>query len=89
MTRLPGERTAIESKQATARLPHREYNINCNLSKPAQAFYHNSVPALHVYSQISHAKQKPCAYLKMEFIMPYNFSGGHRPIRNKTPKYQE
>ena len=38
MTRFPGERTAIESKQATARLPHREYNINCNLSNLRKHF---------------------------------------------------
>ena len=31
MTRSPGERTAIENKQATPRLPHCEYNIDCNL----------------------------------------------------------
>ena len=88
MTGFPGEKRAIHNKQATARLPHPNYNIDC-IVKPAQALYNDSVSVLHVFSQISRAKQKFRALLKMDSIILYNFSGGHSTIRNKTPKYQE
>ena len=38
MTRSPGEKTAIQNKQAIARLPHSEYNIDCNLSNLRKHF---------------------------------------------------
>ena len=89
MTKFPREKTVIQNKQATTRLPQCEYNIDFNIVKPAQSLYNDSAPALHVYSQISRVKQESCAYLNMDSIILYNFSGGHSPIRNKTPKYQE
>ena len=89
MTRFPGEKTAIQNKQATARLPHREYNIYCKWSNLSKHFIMIVFPLLHVYSQISRAKQKFRAFLKMDSIILDNFSDGHIPIRNETPKYQE
>ena len=38
MTRFPGEKTAIQNKQATARLPLNEYNIDCQLSNLGEHF---------------------------------------------------
>ena len=89
MTRFPVEKTAIQNKQANARLPHHEYNIDCKLSNRRKEFIMTVFPLLHVYLQISHAKQKFRAFLKMDSIILNNFSGGHSPIRNKTPNYQE
>ena len=83
MTRSPGERTVIENKQATAQLPHCELNIDCNLSNLPKHF----ITTVSPLCMCTH--RSPCAYLKMDFIIPYNFSGGHSPIGNKTPKYQE
>ena len=38
MTISPGEKTAIQNKQATARLHHHEYNIDCQLSNQRKHF---------------------------------------------------
>ena len=83
MTRFPGEKMAIQNKQATTRLPHHEYNIDCKLSNLRKHFIITVFPLLHVYSRISCAKQKFHAFLKMDYIILYNFSGGHSPIRDK------
>ena len=91
MTRSPGEKTAIKNKQATALLPHREYTIDCNFFfKPTQALYNDGVPALHVYSQISRAKQTSCAYQKMDSIILNTILVVDTALSEiKLPKYQK
>ena len=81
--------TAIQNKQATAWLPLHEYNIDCQLSNLLKHFIMTEFPLLHVYSHISRAEAEIRAFLKMDSIILYNFSGGYSPIKNKTPKYQE
>ena len=73
MTRFPGEKTAIQNKQATARLPHHEYNIDCKLSNLLKHFIMTVFPLLHVYSPILRSEQEFCTFLKLDSIILCNF----------------
>ena len=65
--------TAIKNKQATAWLPHHEYNIDCTLSNLLKHFIMIEFPLLHVYLQISRAEAEILCISKDEFYYTLQF----------------
>ena len=71
MTKSPGEKHLYETnKEQPAQLPHDcGYNFDCHLSNMQIAIYNDSVPNLHMCSQISVTKQDNCETIRMNFYI--------------------